>query len=197
MKNSNVNVYDLIDRISLVLKHLRNEIKDVSLENDIKAIINAMPNAKCGLNDVLKMTTLSANKALTGAELASNQQSLLNEQASSLDEHWAHFSFSSILDKEDNGLKQKTVNWLGSVPSVISFTKGQLQDIMMAQEYLDLAGQVINSMSTTLLDVEKKLRDLLTDQEAVNVKYEEKNTKKTEEFKNQHDIDSLLDSLGI
>jgi len=196
MQSNDLNVYELINRISLIIKTLRDDVKNVSLDSEIKAIISAMPDAREHLNDVLEMTLLSADKALTGAELATNQQSLLNEQALSLDESWAHCPVDMMSGKNESDLTEKTVKWLGSVPAVISLTRSQLQDIMLAQEYLDLTGQVVNRMSNVLLDLEKKLTEIIP-VEKRKIHEKQKDGSFNASVTSQSDLDKLLDGFGM
>lgn len=50
-----------------------------------------------------------------------------------------------------------TREYLGEVPTHTSFTNKQLLDIMMAQDFQDLTGQVIKRMMDVIQEIERQL----------------------------------------
>jgi chemotaxis protein CheZ len=88
-----------------------------------------------------------------------------------------------------------------------SATKQQLLDIMMAQDFQDLTGQVIRKVTELAHGLEQQLVQLLIDYAPSEVKRETGNsllngpqidpTNKSDVVADQSQVDDLLDSLGF
>ena len=86
-------------------------------------------------------------------------------------------------------------------------TKSHLMDIMMAQDFQDLTGQVITKVTTIAQNLEQQLVQMLVDFAPAEVKREYDNsllngpqinpTGNNEVVSNQGQVDDLLDSLGF
>ena len=86
-------------------------------------------------------------------------------------------------------------------------TKGHLMDIMMAQDFQDLTGQVIKRITGIAQNLEKQLVQMLVDFAPAEVKREFDNgllngpqinpEGNTDVVADQGQVDDLLDSLGF
>jgi Chemotaxis protein len=101
-----------------------------------------------------------------------------------------------------------TRQYLGEVPDHTSFTNAQLLDIMMAQDFQDLTGQVIKRMMDVIQEIERQLLMVLLEnmpEPASRPKRENESllngpqldTTKAGVVASQDQVDDLLDSLGF
>jgi len=101
-----------------------------------------------------------------------------------------------------------TRQYLGEVPEHTSFTNKQLLDIMMAQDFQDLTGQVIKRMMDVIQEIERQLlMVLLENMPEVSAEKRQVGTTLLNGpqvnaaapgiVANQDQVDDLLDSLGF
>src|SRR5258706_10486317 len=84
-------------------------------------------------------------------------------------------------------------------------TRAQLMDIMMAQDFQDLTGQVIKRVTELANDIERQLVQLLVDYSPAEARREDSgllngpqiNAAGKDVIANQGQVDDLLESLGF
>lgn len=115
---------------------------------------------------------------------------------------------TSSFNSEQNEIAQETLNFLKQTIGNASTTKAQLMDIMMAQDFQDLTGQVIKKVTELANTIEQELVRTLVDfspnkpllaQEKEGLlngpQIKPKDTINV--VTNQKQVDDLLDSLGF
>jgi chemotaxis protein CheZ len=100
-----------------------------------------------------------------------------------------------------------TMQCLADMRNDTTATKQQLLDIMMAQDFQDLTGQVIRKVTDLAHNLEQQLVQLLIDYAPAEVKRESSSgllngpqinpTNKSDVVADQSQVDDLLDSLGF
>ena len=105
-------------------------------------------------------------------------------------------------------LVSDTRSYLKEVPEHTSFTNAQLMEIMMAQDFQDLTGQVIKRMMTVVQEIENQLLMVLME----NIPEQQARAKRENDsllngpqldtngvgvVASQEQVDDLLDSLGF
>jgi len=120
-----------------------------------------IPDAKERLNYVITMTEQAADKTLTAVESSLSLSDELREKASKLQGNWGRFR-SRDMDVTEframSGDLDEFFQWLNEKGPEIS---SKLSDIMMAQDFQDLTGQVIRRVITLVQDVEEGLVGLI------------------------------------
>ena len=109
------------------------------------------------------MTERAAERALNAIDAAQPIQDELARQANALRGRWEEWFASPI---ELDGARQLVVDtrgYLADVPQQAAAINAQLMEIMMAQDFQDLTGQVIKKMMDVVQDVEQQLLQLLID----------------------------------
>ena len=104
-------------------------------------------------------------------------------------------------------LAQQTMAALAQSRAGAAQTKSHLMDIMMAQDFQDLTGQVITKVTTIAQNLEQQLVQMLVDFAPAEVKRDFGNglmngpqihpTGNADVVSNQGQVDDLLDSLGF
>lgn len=213
---------DLIHRIGKLTRMLRDNMRELGLDKEIEKAAEAIPDARDRLHYVATMTEQAANRALNAIDRAQPIQDQLADRASALDKRWTEwFDAPKELD-EAKALVIETRTYLGEVPDMASATNKELMEIMMAQDFQDLTGQVIKKMMDVIREIEHQLVQVLIDnvpgahaRESMQRKAEDqwKNDKarRNEELLNgpqvkenaqdivtgQDQVDDLLDELGF
>ncbi|HDO0326452.1 TPA: protein phosphatase CheZ [Salmonella enterica subsp. enterica serovar Typhimurium] len=117
-------------------------------------------------------------------------------------------SLTRMLRDSLRELVTDTRQFLRDVPGHTSFTNAQLLDIMMAQDFQDLTGQVIKRMMDVIQEIERQLLMVLLEnipEQSARPKRENESllngpqvdTSKAGVVASQDQVDDLLDSLGF
>ncbi|TEA71559.1 protein phosphatase CheZ [Pollutimonas harenae] len=197
---------DLIHRIASLTRMLRESMRELGLDQAIKDAAYAIPDARDRLHYVARMTEQAANRVLNAAEHVQPLQETLQRDAQVLDARWqAWFDHPVELD-EARELVDDTRAMLKSVPETTQDTQAKLLEIIMAQDFQDLTGQVIKRMLGVISAIETELVQVLIDnvpqdkrEEAVSLlNGPEVNPQgKIDVVTSQDQVDDLLANLGF
>lgn len=193
---------ELITRIGQVTRSLRASIRELGLERAVQDAADAIPDARDRLRYVATMTEQAATKVLNATEVAQPLQDSLHAQALALSAQW---EARSVPNDE---LVVQTQTFLGVVAEQSKMTSTLLMDIMMAQGFQDLTGQVILKMITLVGNIEKELLQVLVDHlpPGLPPKKEDEGTllngpqikaDQPDVVSDQSQVDDLLASLGL
>lgn len=213
---------DLIQRIGKLTRMLRENMRELGLDKEIEKAAEAIPDARDRLHYVAAMTEQAAERALNAIDRAQPMQDQLTERAEALDKRWTEW-FEAPQELDDAKLLVKeTRQYLCDVPDMTSATSKELLEIMMAQDFQDLTGQVIKKMMDVIREIEHQLVQVLIDnvpeaqarqsmQRKAEDQWKNDNARRNEELLNgpqikedepdvvsgQDQVDDLLDELGF
>ena len=137
---------DIIARIGSLTRMLRDSLRELGLDQAIAEAAEAIPDARDRLYYVVQMTAQAAERALNSVEASQPHQDQMEKSAKALTQRWDDW-FADPIDLADaRELVTDTRQFLADVPAHTSFTNAQLLEIMMAQDFQDLTGQVIKRM---------------------------------------------------
>ncbi|HET7222954.1 MAG TPA: protein phosphatase CheZ [Rhodanobacteraceae bacterium] len=154
---------DLMRRIGQLTRMLRQSMRELGLNKEIEKAAAAIPDARDRLNYVARMTEQAAERSLNAIDRAQPLQEQLGREAEALDAKWrAWFEHPLGLD-EARDLVNVTRGYLRNVPVVTQKINAELLEIMMAQDFQDLTGQVIKKMMDVIHEVERQLFQVLLD----------------------------------
>ncbi|MCK7317323.1 protein phosphatase CheZ [Enterobacter cloacae] len=202
------NAKEIFVRIGQLTRLLRDSMANLGLEQAIMEVADAFPNTRDRLNYVVGKTSQAADRALTSVEVARPLQEGLSENASALSARWdAWFDAPQPLE-DARELVKATRGFLREVPDVTQQTNRQLTEIMMAQDFQDLTGQVLQSLMHVIETVEKELINVLVenmnerDMDAQTSDAHLKNGPQIDTtaegiVASQEQVDDLLESLGF
>ncbi|NOG32340.1 protein phosphatase CheZ [Halomonas sp. TBZ9] len=213
---------DLIQRIGKLTRMLRENMRELGLDKEIEKAAEAIPDARDRLHYVAAMTEQAAERALNAIDRAQPMQDQLTERAEALDKRWTEW-FEAPQELDDaKRLVKETRQYLSDVPDMTSATSKELLEIMMAQDFQDLTGQVIKKMMDVIREIEHQLVQVLIDnvpeaqarqsmQRKAEDQWKNENARRNEELLNgpqvkqdepdvvsgQDQVDDLLDELGF
>ncbi|MDF3008233.1 MAG: protein phosphatase CheZ [Enterobacter kobei] len=199
---------DIIARIGSLTRMLRDSLRELGLDQAIAEAAEAIPDARDRLDYVVQMTAQAAERALNSVEASQPHQDAMESGAKALTKRWDEWFENPIELTDAKALVTDTRQYLGDVPGHTSFTNAQLLDIMMAQDFQDLTGQVIKRMMDVIQEIERQLLMVLLDnmpEPAARAKREndsllngpQLDTTKAGVVASQDQVDDLLDSLGF
>ncbi|QJQ96571.1 MULTISPECIES: protein phosphatase CheZ [Halomonadaceae] len=154
---------DLVQRIGSLTRMLRESMRELGLDKEIERAAEAIPDARDRLNYVAAMTEQAAERALNAIDRAQPIQDELGARAETLDKQWqAWFEDPMELDQAKQ-LVRDTRDYLVHVPKQTQATNTELMEILMAQDFQDLTGQVIKKMMEVIRAIEHQLVQVLLD----------------------------------
>ncbi|WP_395300447.1 protein phosphatase CheZ [Enterobacter sp. ECC-175] len=202
------NAKEIFSRIGHLTRLLRDSMANLGLEQALKEVADAFPNTRDRLNYVVGKTSQAADRALTSVEAARPLQESLSENATQLTERWDAW-FENPQPLEDaKALVKDTRSFLHEVPEMTQQTNRQLTEIMMAQDFQDLTGQVLQSLMQVIATVEEELISVLVEnmgERAVDAQNDDAQLKNGPQIDasvkgivaSQEQVDDLLESLGF
>jgi chemotaxis protein CheZ len=123
-----------------------------------------------------------------------------------LSERWDVWFASPLVLDDARELVLDTRSYLSEVPQQVRATNAQLMEIMMAQDFQDLTGQVIKKLMDVIREMETQLLQLLVDNAPIEKRQDVSNsllngpqTKlgNPDAIDDQGQVDDLLASLGF
>lgn len=166
-----------------------------------------IPDAKERLNYVLSMTDQAARRTLTAVEESVPLNEAIGQRAGNLQQEWQRFTRRQMEPAEFRALSHQLNEFLTLTKDDTSKIHARLMDVLMAQEYQDITGQVIHRVIRLVQDVEANLVGL--------IKFSSKNgakspagssdlegpqinpSSRSDVVSSQDEVDDLLSSLGF
>jgi chemotaxis protein CheZ len=196
----------LINRIGHLTRQMRDGMRELGLDKGIAQAAEAIPDARDRLNYVAAMTERAAERALNAIDAAQPIQEQLAKQATGLRERWDLWFAGPLGLEEARELVGDTRGYLTDVPQRTAAINAQLMEIMMAQDFQDLTGQVIKKLMDVVQDVETQLLQLLIDNVPADKRADvtgsmlngpQVKAGNADALADQAQVDDLLSSLGF
>jgi chemotaxis protein CheZ len=188
-------------------RNLHNTLRELGYDKTIETAAAAIPDTRDRLNYIAAMTEKAAERALSATEVAQPLQEKLEAGATGLTAKWDRMFAKQLSVDEFKQLVTDTRTYLGEVPGHTKATNAQLMEIMMAQDFQDLTGQVIKKVIDLAQQVERQLLQLLIESTPPEKRNEISDgllngpvvnaSGRTDVVTNQQQVDDLLDSLGF
>jgi chemotaxis protein CheZ len=151
----------ILTRIGQLTRTLRDSMRELGLDKQVEAAAQAVPDARDRLRYVAAMTEQAAERALNAIEKAQPMQDAMQREAQSLEARWSEWYDSPLAQGEAGKLLAETRTFLQSVPERTQATNAQLLEIMLAQDFQDLTGQVIKKITEVVYLIEQQLLGVL------------------------------------
>ncbi|OUS40399.1 hypothetical protein A9R00_06235, partial [Oleispira antarctica] len=146
----------LYDEIGKLTRGLHNAIKDITTGDELSED-SGMGQASDKLAYVIQMTDKAANRTMDLAEEGMPLNSENLEGAIELQEQWQKFLRKELKPNEFRDLTKKIDAYFTQTQINSKKISSQLSDILMAQDFQDLTGQVIQRVTKLVAEVETRL----------------------------------------
>lgn len=154
---------EFVNRIGNLVRMLRESMKELGLDRAVEKAAEIIPDARGRLSYIATMTEQAAERALNAVDRAQPIQDGLETQAKDLSRQWeAWFENPEAIDGA-KALVLDTRAFLDDLPTATSATSKELMEIIMAQDFQDLTGQVIKKLMELVQQIEHQLLDLIVD----------------------------------
>jgi chemotaxis protein CheZ len=201
------NAEKVFAQVGQMTRSLHNLLRELGFDQTLSKFAEALPDNRDRLNYIAAMTAQAAEKTLNAAEAAQPIQEQLGNTARDLAGKWDKMLAKQLGVAEFKSLVSDTHRYLHAVPGQSEAVNAQLMEIIMAQDFQDLTGQVIKKVLDAAQNLEKQLVTLLLEttpedkRNAVRPDLLEgpviKSVGRTDVVTSQEQVDELLESLGF
>lgn len=209
--NNLVNQHEsvLFQEIGKLTRQLHDTMESFRNDTIIAEIAEErIPNARERLTYVIDKTEESAHKTLNAVEEALPAATELQTNSTAMLKNWNRFTRREMSVDEFKEMSKQIESFLKNVEDDSIFLNEKLSDIMMAQDYQDLTGQIIRQVITLVQDMEQGLVGVI--KRTSTGKLQQENNRDIEAegpqvnqeenpnvMSGQNDVDDLLSSLGF
>lgn len=157
---------EVYQRIGHLTRTLHDALRELGYDKELAGTREQLPDARDRLAYIARVTGEAAEKVLNAVDRARNVQEDLTRQADSLRSRWqavAAFTAAEASRATPAGrqLVDETCAFFATVGGQADATNQILTDIMMAQDFHDLTGQVIRKVVALAQSMEEQLVKLL------------------------------------
>ncbi|WP_208277869.1 protein phosphatase CheZ [Massilia oculi] len=197
---------EVLSRIGHMTRALHESLRGLGLDKLIEKAASDIPDARDRLDYVARLSEQAAKKVLDATDAAGPLQDAIETRAAELSGGWQALLDKGASEAEWREMAQRTIASMNESAAGAVATRAELMNIMMAQDFQDLTGQVIGRITGIAQNLEKQLVQVLIDFAPSEIKRELDNgllngpqikPTGTEVVANQGQVDDLLDSLGF
>lgn len=195
----------MFSHIGQLTRKLHDTLRELGLDKSLEKAAAEIPDARDRLAYVANMTEQAADRTLNALDIAKPMQEKIGDNARSLDTQWEQLFAGKLSVEEFKQLVETTRAHLKYSAEMSDKINDQMMEIMMAQDFQDLTGQVIKKVLTMTKEMEQQLLDFLLMFSPQGIKPEEsllngpvvRSEGRTDVVTDQQQVDDLLESLGF
>jgi len=208
----------LFDKVGALTRQLHNSLEDFKFDSRIESLATEeFPDARERLNYVIEMTDKAANRTMDAVEACLPIADSFNDRIQQVMPGWQSLMSRELGLGQFKDLCKLLDDFLQVSVKDADSLRQYLTEILMAQDFQDLTGQMIRRVINLVQEVEVKLVEMLTMfsetelassagaepviQEIVSGIESEgpimNATERTDVVDGQDDVDDLLSSLGF
>jgi len=196
----------LYDRLGGIVRLLHDSMRELGYDRSLTDVATQMGDAQNRLEHVATLTADAANKVLNALDTSMPAQDRLQAQARELNERWGKLYTGQMNIEQFKQLAGDSRNFSATVVDSTEAEKARMLEIMMAQDFQDITGQLIKKILAITSVAESELAQLLRDYAPPEVRAQIEADKPASLLNGpaapgtalaQNDVDDLLDSLGF
>lgn len=200
----------MFERLGGIVRLLHDSLRELGYDRSLSEVASQIGDAQGRLEYVATLTEQAANKVLNTIDQSMPQQDALAQTAKEIEERWNKLYAGTLSIEEFKILAADSRQFASNTARSAEAEKARLLEIMMAQDFQDITGQLIKKIVHITHTAEKELAQLLRDNAPPDVKLslpaQDSGGKPVELMSGpdvsgkamaQDDVDDLLDSLGF
>lgn len=191
----------MFDRLGNVVRMLHDSMRELGYDKSLTEVVEQVNDAKGRLEYVATLTEQAANKVLNATDEGMPAQDALAKTAKQIETRWEDLFAGKLSVDEFKSLASDSKSFAAAVQTATDEEKARLLDIMMAQDFQDLTGQLIKKVVAINKAVERELAQILIDNAPTELKEKAvvlmDGPSVPSTALEQDDVDNLLDSLGF
>ena len=153
----------MFERLGGIVRLLHDSLRELGYDKALTEASSQIVDAQDRLEYVASLTEQAANKVLNTLDDGMPAQDLLSKKAKEMDTRWAALFDGKLSIDEFKTLAGDSRQFAQTVSEATEAEKARLLDIMMAQDFQDITGQLIKKVVIITKTVEHELAELLRD----------------------------------
>jgi chemotaxis protein CheZ len=198
---------DVFYRVGSLTRKLHDALRELGYDKNVENAVNTLPDARARLSYIADLTGKAAEKVLAAVESSQKLNDEMLARAAELDLQWDRLYNNQMSLEEFKSHARDNREFLKEMTLASGQLGGHLTEIMMAQDFHDLTGQVVTRIGNMAQNLEEQLVQLLIDttppeqRKQVDESFLNGPTinseGRTDVCSNQSQVDDLLESLGF
>ena len=199
---------NMYERLGGIVRLLHDSLRELGYDRALTEASSQIVDAQDRLEYVATLTEQAANKVLNTLDEGMPAQDKLSKQAQDMDKRWNDLFSGKLGLDEFKALAGDSRQFAQLVSEATEKEKARLLEIMMAQDFQDITGQLIKKVVGITKTVENELAQLLRDNAPpeTRAKLAEKETAPVQLMSgpsvpsaalDQDNVDDLLADLGF
>jgi chemotaxis protein CheZ len=153
----------MFERLGGIVRLLHDSLRELGYDKALTEASSQIVDAQDRLEYVATLTEQAANKVLNTLDDGMPAQDVLSKKAKVMDTRWAELFDGKLSIDEFKILAGDSRQFAQAVAEATEAEKARLLDIMMAQDFQDITGQLIKKVVAITKTVEHELAELLRD----------------------------------
>ncbi|MCC2962547.1 protein phosphatase CheZ [Massilia sp. IC2-278] len=154
---------NMYERLGGIVRLLHDSLRELGYDRALTEASSQIVDAQDRLEYVATLTEQAANKVLNTLDEGMPAQDKLSKQAQDMETRWNDLFSGKLGLDEFKALAGDSRQFAQAVSVAAEAEKARLLDIMMAQDFQDITGQLIKKVVTITKTVENELAQLLRD----------------------------------
>jgi chemotaxis protein CheZ len=194
-------------RLGGIVRMLHDSMRELGYDRSLSEVASQIGDAQGRLEFVATLTEQAANKVLNAIDIGMPAQDVLSGKAKNIGDRWDQLFTGKLSIEEFKTLAGDSRAFATTVADSAETEKGRMLEIMMAQDFQDITGQLIKKIVGITAIAERELAQLLRDNAPPELLSNVETKEKPAELMAgpaadgsalvQNDVDDLLDSLGF
>jgi chemotaxis protein CheZ len=152
----------LFQEVGRLTRQLHDTLASFAVDDRLADLTEKdIPDAKERLNYVIAMTEQAANTTLNAVEAIVPMAEALDEEAAALSAQWNRFRHREMPFEEFKALSQSLAEHFEHSRHDLDAMQKLLNEVLMAQGFQDLTGQIIRRVIQLVQDVEHSMVDMI------------------------------------
>ncbi|GJI94343.1 protein phosphatase CheZ [Rugamonas sp. FT107W] len=195
----------MFERLGGIVRLLHDSLRELGYDKALTEASSQINDAQDRLEYVATLTEQAANKVLNTLDEGMPEQDTLSKKSKEMETRWADLFAGKLSLDQFKQLAGDSQAFAVAVSAATEAEKARLLEIMMAQDFQDITGQLIKKVVNITKTVEHELAELLRDNAppAVREKIAQKEVSLMQGPSapavalNQDNVDDLLADLGF
>jgi len=195
----------VFNHLGQMTRALHDTLHELGYDAVLQDAASGMPDTRQRLTYIAQMTEKAASRVLNATEIAKPIQEALEKDSSKLATRWEGVFSNQLSVNDFKILASDTHAFLKDVTAKSNATNAQLLEIIMAQDFQDLTGQVIKKITELAQKMEAQLLQVLIEAKPPEIQIDEgllngpvMNAQgRSDVVTTQEQVDDLLESLGF
>ena len=192
---------EVFQQLGAITRHLHDTLTQLGVMPKLQHAANGLPDARSRLNYIAEKTGAAANKVLNSVDQAKAEHNTISAET-------RRMAAAIMADPVKAVASGSVMNFVSDVEAATARIDQHLTDIMMAQDFHDLTGQVVAKVVALAGELEDSLVKLLVQAAPPEAQKVIEHTSvlhgpvvnphgRTDVVANQGEVDDLLASLGF